>query len=219
MGGGLSGPGSGQETEPGDESALSPEEALALVDAQRAQTSRSLHVHVPLILTLWGIAWLGGFGATYFTYGTGPVPPWLAVIVTVALNGLAAAVSIGQTIRRGRGVEGPTRQVTLLYAWAWPLAFVGLTALNAGLASQGMPARFFALLWPASATLVVGVLYLATGFLFQDTASYALGAWMLIAGAASVFAGVPGNFAVLALAGGGGFLVAALLWQRAWAHG
>jgi len=32
---------------------------------------------------------------------------------------------------------------------------------------------------------------------------------MLVSGAASVFAGVPGNFAVVALAGGGGLLLAA----------
>jgi hypothetical protein len=42
-----------------------------------------------------------------------------------------------------------------------------------------------------------------------------VGVWMLLVGAASVFAGAPANFAVLALAGGGGFLVAAA--RYAWA--
>jgi hypothetical protein len=40
--------------------------------------------------------------------------------------------------------------------------------------------------------------------------------WMLIVGAASVFAGAPGNFAVLSLAGGGGFLAAAALYAWHW---
>jgi hypothetical protein len=45
--------------------------------------------------------------------------------------------------------------------------------------------------------------------LFQDRFQYGLGLWMLVSAATSVFAGVPGNFAVVALAGGGGLLLAA----------
>ena len=57
--------------------------------------------------------------------------------------------------------------------------------------------------------MVAGVLYLAGGALFADRVQYGLGAWMLAVGAGSVQAGWPANFAVLALAGGGGFLAAA----------
>jgi len=96
-----------------------------------------------------------------------------------------------------------------MYMWAWPVAFAGLFALNAGLAHQGMPVRLAALLWPASSAGTVGILYLAAGVLFRDLVHYGLGTWMLVVGAASVFAGAPANFAVLSLAGGGGFLVAA----------
>ena len=65
------------------------------------------------------------------------------------------------------------------------------------------------LLWSGSALLLVGVLYLAGGALFQDRFQYGLGLWMLVSGAASVYAGVPGNFAVVSLAGGGGLFLAA----------
>jgi hypothetical protein len=67
-----------------------------------------------------------------------------------------------------------------------------------------------------SDTVVVGklpaagrVLYHAGGALWQDRFQYGLGVWMLVTGAGSVLAGVPGNFAVLALAGGGGLLLTA----------
>lgn len=50
-------------------------------------------------------------------------------------------------------------------------------------------------------------MYLAGGMLWRDRGQFALGVWMLIAGAGSAFAGVPGNFLVLALAGGGGMLL------------
>lgn len=49
--------------------------------------------------------------------------------------------------------------------------------------------------------------------LWREPVQYALGVWMLVAGAGSVFAGVPGNFLVLALAGGGGFLVLAAYYR------
>jgi hypothetical protein len=45
--------------------------------------------------------------------------------------------------------------------------------------------------------------------MWQDRVQYGLGAWMLVTGASSVLAGVPGNFAVVSLAGGGGLLLAA----------
>ena len=89
-----------------DEMALSAREALALVEGERERVARSLHVDVPLILTLWGIAWLGGFGITYFSYGPADgtvVPVWLAITVTVALNAVAAVTSAAQTIHRGTG--------------------------------------------------------------------------------------------------------------------
>ncbi|MGH3631879.1 MAG: hypothetical protein ACRDRL_31120, partial [Sciscionella sp.] len=53
------------------------------------------------------------------------------------------------------------------------------------------------------------------GMLWRDTVQYALGVWMLITAAGSVFAGMPGDFLVLALAGGGGFLVQAGYYQFA----
>ncbi len=64
-------------------------------------------------------------------------------------------------------------------------------------------------MWSGSLLVLVGVLFLAGATLHRDRVQYGLGAWMLLTGAGSVFAGVPGNFAVLSLAGGGGLLAAA----------
>jgi len=52
-----------------------------------------------------------------------------------------------------------------------------------------------------------GLMYLAGGMLWRDVPQYVLGVWMLVSAAGSVLAGVPGNFLVLAFAGGGGMLV------------
>ena len=97
-----------------------------------------------------------------------------------------------------------------MYGWAWPLGFGALTLVNFRvIALGGLSDDAASLLWSGSALLLVGVLYLAGGALWQSLPMYALGVWMLVTGALSVLVGVPGNFLVLALGGGGGMLLTA----------
>jgi hypothetical protein len=102
-------------------------------------------------------------------------------------------------------------QLGAMYGWSWLLGFGCLFAIHAGLAGQdgGLTGDQWALFGPAGAQLVVGLMYLAGGVMWRDRVQYGLGVWILATDAASVFAGVPGNSLVLAIAGGGGFLVAA----------
>lgn len=195
------------------EEPLSPRDALAVVEDQRHRVDRSLHVNVALMHGVLGAAWLVGFGITYFAFGSGDgksqdVPFWLVAAVIAVANAAMVMAGIGQSIRRGRGIEGSSRSAMRMYMWAWPLALAGAYAVDAGLSYQGLPGRLAPLLWPGTAAGVSGILYLAGGLFFQDKVHYSLGAWILLVTAASMFAGVPGNFAVLALAGGGGFLAA-----------
>lgn len=192
--------------------ALSAREALAIVAAQRQQVSRSLEVNVALVHGASGAAWLVGFGVTYLAFGHGGssplVPAWAAVVVVGLANAVAITAGLGQTIRRNLGIEGGSWDAMRMYMWAWPIAFAGGYAADAGLQYQGLPVHLAPLLWPGTAAGVCGVLYLAGGLFFHDKIHYALWAWILAATAGSMFAGVPGNFTVLALAGGAGFLVA-----------
>src|SRR6201991_2309959 len=68
------------------------------------------------------------------------------------------------------------------------------------------------LLWSGTSLLLTGTLSLAGGMLWQDRLQYGFGVWIIVSGGASVLVGVPGNFLVLCLAGGGGFLVASLVY-------
>ena len=180
----------------GDEAHLSPEESLTLIEAQRSKTARSLWVDPSPILGAWGVAWIVGFGALF---------------------AVAAVVSFGEQIRHGRGVEGPSQRIAAMYGWSWLLAFAGLFAIDLALGHHGLPSHLAPLLWTGSSLLVVGLLYLAGGMLWCDRLQYGLGVWVLVTGAASVAAGVPDNFAVLSLAGGGGFLIAAAIARtRGW---
>jgi hypothetical protein len=204
----------------GDESHLSPEETLALIEAQRGKAARSFYVDPALILGAWGVAWLIGFGAIYLAangwLGT-VMPTWVAGVIAGVLFAAATLVSFGEQVRRGRGVQGPSRRIAAMYGWSWLLAFVGLFALDLALEHQGLPSDLAPLLWTGSSLLAVGLLYLAGGMLWDDRLQYGLGVWVLVTGAGSVAAGVYGNFAVLSLAGGGGFLVAAAVARvRGW---
>ncbi len=191
---------------------LSPRALLELIRAQHEDAARDLYVAPARILASWGGAWTLGFGAFYFASSRARwhfLPLWAAALVLVTLSAAAGAVVVTQMARRGRGVQGPSRTAGAWYGWSWPLAFAGVFALNIGLSQHGLPASLAPLLWPGTSAVVAGVLYLAGGVLFTDRVQYGLGAWMLAVGAGSVQAGWPANFAVLALAGGGGFLAAA----------
>lgn len=192
---------------------LSPPELLELISTQHEGAARDLYVDPVRILVSWGVAWMLGFGAFYFASSRARghfLPLWAAVVILGTLSAVAVAGVVAQTARRGRGVQGPSRTASAMYGWSWLLAFAGVFALNIGLSQHGLPASLAPLLWPGSSAVVTGVLYLAGGVLFADRVQYGLGAWMLAVGAGSVQAGWPANFAILALAGGGGFLVAAV---------
>ncbi len=206
-----------RQTVTADDGHLSPQESLALISEQRAGAVRSLSPNPVPILASWGVAWLLGFGACYLTSGRASaavLPGWAAWTVLSALSAAAMVITARQLRRSGRGVAGPSRTVGAMYGWSWALGCAAAYALNLGLTSQGMPVRLLPLLWPATTLLVVGVLYLAGGVLWQDRLTYGLGAWTLLVAGASVAAGPPANFAVLALAGGGGLLAAAAVAQR-----
>lgn len=191
---------------------LSPQQLLEVIRSQHEDAARGLYVDPARMLVGWGVAWTLGFGAFYFASSGARwhfLPLWAAAVVVATLSALAVAGIVAQVARRGRGVQGPSRTVSAWYGWSWPLAFAGVYALNIGLSRHGLPASLAPLLWPGSSAVVAGVLYLAGGLLFTDRVQYGLGAWMLAVGAGSVLAGWPANFAVLALAGGGGLLAAA----------
>jgi len=195
-----------------DETGMSAGESLALIEQQQEQVQRKLMVNPMVFYGPWGAAYLLGFGSIFLTYPT--VFPWhlpgvLAGVVAGVLFAAATLSSVATGVRAGRGMRGPSQAAGAMYGWSWTLGFCALTVVNVGVSRLGLPDDAVTLLWSGSSLLLVGVLYLAGGALWQDKFQYGLGVWMLVSGAGSVLAGVPGNFAVVALAGGGGLLLAA----------
>ena len=194
----------------GEESELSPEASLGLIDSESRRVLRSLQPDTAVILGAWGAAWLVGFGVMWLALsGRLVLPLWVAYATNGTLGVSATLVVFAQMVRGGRGVLGPSRHTASQYGWSWLLALGGVWLLDLALEHQGLPSQLDPLLWTGSTLLVVGLLYLGGGMLWGNRVLYGLGAWILLTGAGSVAVGVPGNFAVLSLAGGGGFLVAA----------
>ena len=191
---------------------LSAGESLALIESQQREVHRRRGVHVALFYGPWGAAYLLGFGSVFLTYPSAVplrLPAGVAAVIIGVLFPTAIVVSVVNGTRAGRGVRGPSRMVGAMYGWSWTLGFGAMYAVNIGVTRLGLPADAVTLLYSGSALVLVGVLYLAGGALWQDRFLYGLGVWMLVTGAGSVLAGVPGNFAVLSLAGGGGLLLTA----------
>lgn len=192
-----------------DDGPLSAAASAELIERERRSVGRRLGVNSAPIFAVWGVTFLVGWGACYLAAPGGPrvLAVAAAVPIVVVLYVVAIAVPIVLGARAGRGVRGPSRLTGAMYGWAWTLGFLALAAINTGLIRQGLAPATISMLWTGTAQLVFGMMYLAGGMLWRDLVQYALGVWMLIVAAGGVFAGMPGDFLVLALAGGGGFLL------------
>ncbi|WP_329585764.1 hypothetical protein OG500_33800 [Kitasatospora sp. NBC_01250] len=203
-------PASGRTTDQPTDQLLDVNQALSLIAAEHEHVRRRVRNNPVLLFTVWGGAWLVGFGTTYLAYGPDRVlPGWLGAAVPTVLIVTALIWSIGYSLRTGRGVSGPSRTVAALYGWSWSLGFGCLSLVNTALIRRGLSSDTAAMLWSSSSLLLTGVLYLAGGMIDQDKVRYSLGAWTMLCAAGAVLAGVPGNFLVQSLAGGGGFLALA----------
>jgi hypothetical protein len=186
---------------------VSAREALTVIDERQRQSRASLFPGPAPILAAWGCTYLVGFSAFWLSVHGNVVPTWVAVLILAGLGTAASAVSLARTTRLGRGVKGPSRRSAIAYSWCWPVGLVAVLAFDLGLTRHGLPESTLSLLWPGSFLLVVAVLFLCGGVLFSDRSQFGLGVLSSAVAAASTFAGWPGNYAVLALAGGGGLLV------------
>ncbi|MDT8916102.1 hypothetical protein [Amycolatopsis sp. PS_44_ISF1] len=199
-----------------DETPLSAEESLSLIARQNERMRRELGASPARLLGVWAFAWLVGWGLVYLadsSHAKPLLPNWVAAIVVAVLFVTGIAYSLFYGSRVNRGIRGPSQLVGAMYGWSWMISFAALALVNLRVmaVAQLAPATI-SVLWSGTSLLVTGVLYLAGGMLWQDKLQYGFGVWIIVCGGVSVLVGVPGNFLVLCLAGGGGFLAAALVY-------
>ncbi|RPF23282.1 hypothetical protein [Myceligenerans xiligouense] len=193
-------------TEAGGDDALDAAARLRMIDDQQERARSGLEPDARLLYLAWGVAWLVGYLAMWFTSRDGSRPAgwagWLLALAIVA----AMAFTMVHSIRRTAGTRGVSARVGAMYGWGWMLGFVTLWAILNGLIRAGAGAELIALAANGIACLIVGLMYLGGGMVFQENGLYALGVWMLVTAGAATYAGLPGTNLVMALLGGGGFL-------------
>ncbi len=199
------------ETDPHEEPLPSdPAALLALIAAERERTRRRTAPTLAVIGTAWGVAWLFGYLTLYVTFD-GVSSPWWAFTVFAGLLALAVVVTAVHISRRSAGLSGESSTVGAMYGWTWVVGFLAAFLLFAGAVQAGITPELMALLTNGVSCIVVGLLYMAGGTVWREWRMFLLGAWIAVVAGLASLAGAPVIYLVMALAGGGGFLLAALV--------
>jgi hypothetical protein len=201
-----------QETEQ-----LDPSTALAIVADTRARARRALEVNGAVMYAAWGLAWLIGYGVIWLSVRGHVVyrtpAAWTFVVLGVCIGAALATsmVTIGQAMR---GLAGSSSTSGKLYGWAWAISFSCLFFVIGGLGHAGASEAVIGLFASAGPAFVVSISYLVSGALWNDAMMFVVGAWLALTVGVAVLFGVVTLDLFMAIAGGGGFLVAALYEAR-----
>lgn len=198
-----------------DDTALPPDEMLALLDDQQRAVEGQIASFVPAIVAAWGVVWLFGFGSLWLIDGLAPafsLPLPVAVTIFVVLLAAAIALSAVLGIRSSRGIRGDSADAYTgaVYGITWMIGSIAIIGLAQGLRVNGMSQDLANIYYPVAFVLFSGVMYVISAAIWRATPMLILGVWTIIVGIAAPFFGYPTHYLVLALGGGIGFLVLAV---------
>ncbi len=202
-----------------DESTVDPAEALRLIEHERANLERELTPDPRWMFWPWGLTWLIGFGLFFLRWGPDErvlvdLPDWLPTGALTVLLMAAGALSGIKGARSGGSISGPATDRGRMFGFSWSAGFGGL-ALVFSQFSDVIPGFRLGLLWGGGLVALIGTLFMAGGAVWNDRTTFLLGAWISVVNAAGVLAGPGWHSLIVAVAGGGGLLVAGLIgWLR-----
>lgn len=191
-----------------------PADAQAIL-ADQPVVAQRLTVDGAVLFTAWGLAWVLGYAVLWFTGRTSPdgrATGWAFAVFQVLLAA-AVVVTAVHIARRSRGVRGDSASAGAMYGFTWAFAFVAVSLVIGGMLRHGLDAVQVAALANAMACLVVGTLYMAGAAMVRDRSWFVLGAWIVLVGGVATALPITTLYLVMALAGGGGMLLAALVLQ------
>jgi hypothetical protein len=192
-----------------------PAESLRLIERERAGLQREITPDPRLVLWPWGITWLAGFLLFFLRYSPGgrvlvDLPDWLPLLVLMGLLLIAGVVTGVSSAHSGRQIFGPSSRQGLMYGLTWSLAFSGMAAVFSQFNGQ-LPDSQASLLWGGGMVALTGALHMAGGAIWNDRSLFALGAWISLINIAGLIAGPGWHSLIVAVAGGGGMLLAGLI--------
>ncbi|SEQ75655.1 ABC transporter permease [Lentzea albida] len=163
----------------------------------------------------FAFAYVFGHGASALSRsGAVALPAWLpvALLATGLLAGTAFAMTA--SLRAQKTASEARRRAEKLVGTAWITGFAALALAVTGLSKVFDQPELQTVLWPAGSAIVVGLIYIAEGAVRGIALHYNLGTWLALVAAAALFVPGAGVFGVLAVLGGGAYLVAAFLESR-----
>jgi hypothetical protein len=190
-------------------------DAAAIMREAGDRARRELRVNTPAIYASAGVAWLLGYGGMWLSVRgqrpyQGPTPP--AAVIQVVLIGLAAAIAASVVGRATSGVGGASAVQRRVASLALVTGIVAVLVLEAAIDHAGASRSIvFGVFQAAAPVLVAGVVYVATSASRLNWPVLGLGLWLIAVAAGGAFAGPVGVWGVIALAGGAGFLLIAVL--------
>jgi hypothetical protein len=192
-----------------------PAESLALIQHERASLARSLTPDPRLMLWPWGFAWLLGLGLFFLRFGPDgrvfvDMPAWLPPSA-LALLFVAAGVTTGVAgSRPSRHLAGPSSRQGLMYGLTWSVAYTSLSVLFSQF-SDALPDDRLGLLWAGGMVGITGALHMAGAAIWEDRPLFLLGAWTSAINVVGILAGPGWHSLIVAVAGGGGMIVAGVI--------
>lgn len=194
-----------------------PEEALAVVDAQRSTYLKRHEIKAAPLLTAWGLAWLVGYAALALYREPDYDLPRVPYLFFCGCLAAALLFTFAYIIPKARGVRGRSSREGTYCGLAWalgmPLGAVILSRLNAYLATvdTSQANEVASVVSNAVPCLVVGVIFLMSAALWDEAVMGVLGGWILLVTLVVTIAGMPWAWWIMSVAGGGGMLVAAVV--------
>ncbi|OUE30716.1 hypothetical protein BFL35_08740 [Clavibacter michiganensis] len=194
-----------------DGPAPDPREMHALMEDQRRVAVDAQMSFVWVMEVCWGVAWILGYTALWLIDGSDAVslPLPVAAGIFAGLIVLSSIVSIVLGIRNAPGVESSPESAWQgrVYGISWSVAMVSVYVLGIGLAFNDAPSRLLSIFYTSGFSFVAGLMLLSTAALFRSRSSLLLGSILVLAALVAPFAGYPGNYIVMAVVGGGAYLV------------
>src|SRR6202142_963141 len=200
---------------------MSVQQAAAVVKDARARARRKLVICAPLVYAAWGLTLLLGYGAMWLSVrGQHPYtgPSGASIAVVLGLAALAVAALVGIISKTVAGIDGRSARNRSIILRTYSTGYLILFCMQIAIKSS-VSTRTFAFVAFAAPLLLAGLTYILAFALGLDRTAFALGGWLVIVGASCAWQAPAAILATCALAGGGAFLLMAVIGTRRRAHG
>ncbi len=199
---------------------MSVQEAAAVVQDARARARKELVISAPLVYAAWGLVWLIGYGAMWLSVrGQHPYsgPSGVSIAAVFVLAGFAAATVLAIASKAVAGIDGQSVRYRRIILATWATGYLILLIVQAAI-SGSVSTRTLAFVGFAGPLLLAGLTYILASTLGRNRPAFALGGWLVLVGASCASLAPATILATCALAGGGAFLLIAVIETSLRAH-